>query len=456
MHLTALWGGWLIILLLSMVVMHRTTGLFRGVTIAGTFYLFYIVLIYLGSPIIYLRHPTPSANTYLFAVWAVLLLLPIGIAAANGVFRFRPHRALTEYLQRQVRDHLPGPSFSLLYTLVLVFGVAMSLFYLKSLPTIPFIALLGKAETALELVTLRQEATAFYQGSFYAFSVSFYVLLPFLSMVAFAKYLFSRSRRWLIIFLMTAAAASFMLVATLQKAPIVLFGIALLAVYGLASPRIDKRAIGLTFALLATVTIAFVYALNIGLGESPRERLTRVLYGVSNRVFLGQTEPLYYYFEYFPEHHDFVTGRTVGKIATLFNLDFFPDSRQVHSYVYPDKVVEGGSLNTAFIGEVYANFGIIGVVLWVPLVGFVLQVAQILLLRARRNPFNIALYAFIALAVARLAISNLLRVLSSWGIGWVLLLAVYFYVGYRFLEQAKRARSTQLGDWAGDAEAHGL
>lgn len=432
------------VFLVSLALMQKVAGILKHYfTVPAVFYLFYVVFIYAGSLPVYFAHPGDARDLYLLAVHAVLLLLPLGIALASFLLRFKVERELSAYMSAEPE---PGRRPFLAPFLILVVGaLTVSVLYLGRLAAVPVLQLIGMTAQLEALVRSREAATGLFGPGYYGYSLSFNVVLPFLTYLAWAQFRATRKRAYRTLFWLLVMATCFMLVSSLQKAPVAMFFLGLYTLAVVASGRFHLRhALGIAVLMLVVPTLIVLLLL----WQSPGDALERVSVSVEavlRRIFIGQTEPLYYYFEVFPDVHPFAHGRTIGLYARLAGVELFPAGQYVHSYRYPVRFLVLGSSNSAFIGDMYANFGCGGMLVSIVCVGVLLQTFQIGLVRSRKTPLNLALYAFLCIAFAKLSQVSLTVTLSSFGVLWALAIKAYFAVSADLLRGAVTPTRARLG-----------
>ena len=85
---------------------------------------------------------------------------------------------------------------------------------------------------------------------------------------------------------------------------------------------------------------------------------------VFSRTFTGQIQPAYHYLEFFPMHHDFLWGRSFPNPRGILPFEPYRLTVEIMNWRFPDLVKRGvvGSMPTTFWGELYANFGTLGVI----------------------------------------------------------------------------------------------
>jgi hypothetical protein len=131
---------------------------------------------------------------------------------------------------------------------------------------------------------------------------------------------------------------------------------------------------------------------------------------------------LYYYFEVFPDLVPYQYGATIGKLAWILGREPFNSANFVGLYARPHAMASINA-NAAFLGNMNADFGMVGCLIGGFLVGLIMQVAQIYVVRRGRSPMNMALYSFVLFGFTSLNSSALPVVLLSDGAILVFLLA---------------------------------
>ncbi|MBK6732985.1 MAG: hypothetical protein IPG61_02625 [bacterium] len=115
---------------------------------------------------------------------------------------------------------------------------------------------------------------------------------------------------------------------------------------------------------------------------------------ILNRLFYIPAYVLYYYFEVFPHQVGYLNGLTVDKLAAILGRETFDSANYVYRYIYPERI-DSGLANAAFIGNAWADFGFVGVLVSGVVLGFLMQVSQILFFRSQKTLYDLAAYAFL-------------------------------------------------------------
>jgi hypothetical protein len=150
-----------------------------------------------------------------------------------------------------------------------------------------------------------------------------------------------------------------------------------------------------------------------------------VFQAMSERLFYIPSEAVYYYFEVFPSHHEFLHGRSIDKFARLMGWLPFDSANYVGMYEDPTGL-ESVSDNAAFIADLNADFGMLGVLLGGILTGFIMQWFHIFAVRRKKTIITVALYAFLVYMFWFLNSTSLPIVLASNGVILICLISWWF------------------------------
>ena len=112
--------------------------------------------------------------------------------------------------------------------------------------------------------------------------------------------------------------------------------------------------------------IPFLISFFLHFGKS--NVLEVVINSLLYRIFIIPSEVLYQYFNIFPDLHEFLDGRSSQLFSWLHQDGTFPLSNYVAKIWWKDPFTSG-SCNANYIGNFYADFGILGVFISTYIVG---------------------------------------------------------------------------------------
>lgn len=432
------------IFLFSLFLMHRSVSIFKvkHLTIAGFFYIFYILRIYIPSFIVFSKFPGDYRNIYMFAVQSVLITFPTGLLLVNWLARFRTIE-IKKYFQKsiEVKNNLP---FKVVFWLFLLFGVGLILIYLFQIKTPALFHLLKHPGDSMTTLLLRKKNLELLSGRIFRY---FYVwlrglVLPFLTMISLGLSLVSKSKGdkkfWRASFVLSLLLAIFYASLTTAKAPVTeIFLMLLIFLYLFKAGRIPKKIL-IGFILLMTIFPTFVIVMMAPQYGFGAERLWGVEKAILERIFYTPSFVLYPYFEIFPDKVDFLYGKGISLIS-LFGQEYFNVSNFVYKYMYEAGItkgtyVESGLANAAFIGDLWANFGIIGVLFGSVLTGMIIQFIQVFLLRRKKTILSLATYAFLVYAFFNLTATSITTTLLTGGVIIVFIIVFLMKILEQFLK----------------------
>ena len=198
-----------------------------------------------------------------------------------------------------------------------------------------------------------------FKGSHHWYRLFFYDLSWLSSLALFAGALQFNSRRVWMLFGLSFFFVSFCLLMTAQKAPMIFYLGTLFLLYSLLKNNgvISIRSLVLLF-VMSVIILVPMYFYFMG-----RSDLLSALNSIVSRGFTGQLSGAYNYQWIFPQQVDYLSGRSFPNPKGLLPFEHFPLSKEVMAMMHPQLMERGivGSQPTIYWGEVYANFGWIGV-----------------------------------------------------------------------------------------------
>lgn len=256
----------------------------------------------------------------------------------------------------------------------------------------PFIALFSSGISTFEFAQLRISAGREFNGNVYIRNLLSLLLAPFVSYIAFAySLLYPKNRRIKFWFFITFFIAVLAVTSDGQKMPILNYLLALFFIRGFVRggfSLIRIISIGVVIAILLSVLYYLTSGhLDVGLTQGPIGRITMTaMAGV----------PLH--FMVFPSMHPFLQGASFpGWLANFFfGVEHARSARVIMEVINPTAVQSGtaGVINTLFIGEAWANFGWIGLIVAPFVVGVVIQTIYNSLLTLPKTPVFVAAMGF--------------------------------------------------------------
>ena len=241
----------------------------------------------------------------------------------------------------------------------------------------------------------------------------------------YANYLSVKTNTTYKIFtLITFLFTVFVMIMGTEKAPLANLLISIMIINFLVKSQnkiVNSRVIligSLTFASLVWFYMAFM----------GHETVISSIGGIFSRAFTGQIMPAYLYLEYIPEVQDFLVGRSLPNPRNIFPFDHVELSKDVMAWFNPGQFKSNniGSMPTIFWGEMYANFGLIGIIIPPFFVGIVLYIFDLIILKLKKTPVTISLLVWMMFHFKELGETQLSNyLLDLYFIGIILIFIVF-------------------------------
>lgn len=440
-------GEWLIpaaavlVLPFSLWLMHEAVGLFnlQRITVAGAWYYTYLIMLYGPSFQVYLdQDDGPARELFLFSVASALITVPLGLLLANRLLGFGKDE-IDRYFRAPLEDRNPGNALFAVLLITVLLTSSVALLYFLQIETIPLLYLFENPGDASTLTELREEsfklldprwASASSTPLFYAFLFLRTLVNPYLMVVLLGYWLSSRSTRWALLFVAGAGVSLFYAGASLARAPVAaLFLRMLFFVYLFVGGRLSMKLI-----VPGLVAILFFPVMVTELAYGQELNLIDAIYRVWLRLTYTDAWGLYKYFEAFPASHDFLYGHTLIKpVLQFLALPYFYIENYVYLYSFPGTNIATGHMNAAFQSNLWADFGIVGVLVGGVAIGVILQGIFIHVVRQPKTVLYLAVYSFLVYAFYVLNFGSITSILIVNGALPVLFLPAAFKLAQRVL-----------------------
>lgn len=430
----------LIILIFSAFLMHCSINVFnfKQLTIPGFFYVTYLFMIFFPSIFIFSEKTDFHRYSYLLSTESVLITIPLGIIYANIILKFKP-KEIKMFYSKPVEDLKPSFHFRIIFIALFLLSLLIMLFYMYEIQTIPLFYMLSHPGEYYYLAQLREESFKLLGGPvIYLYAWLRNLLYPFLILLSLGNYLTTKKRIWGLFFLFSFLFGVLYASFSIAKSPVAaIFLILFVFIYIFKAGNLSMRSVLFFILLIFVFPIFVMYMVSVGLGWS----LTDIIEGIWRRLFLVPADVLYYYFEIFPDQVDYLYGSSIGKLSLITGQDFFDTANYVFRYMYPSGI-ESGSANAAFIGNMYADFGLVGVLVGSFLVGLIMQSIQIFLLREKKTILTLVVYAILIYSFWMLNSIPFPVLLLTNGVILVLILPSVIKIAEDFLKRSTRQRSS--------------
>ncbi len=362
----------------------------------------------------------------------LMILFPLIQLLVNRVLIFNSEIELNHYLQLPVRISRDKNKFffTLIFFLFSMISILSVAYTLINTGTIPLFELL-KGNTS-DLAFLRIEASRNFNGNVYIRNIFAIALTPILSIIAYLYATTTKQLLWKTIFYMLLVASILISTYDLAKSPIFFYVLMLILARFYSNKLIlnVKKIVG--FGIIGSILLISMYVAIQGVtGISSYLDYSS---GPIGRIILAQISPFFLHLDVFSYSIDSLGVQSLPSfIINLFDIEQIRSARVLMENVFPEKIEQGtgGVLNTIFLGEAFASFGYLGILLAIIYVAFVVQILYIAFLRLPKTPVTISLFIYFTITIPRTLVGGV----SDFLFNPIWICITFLLAGFIFLEQ---------------------
>ena len=234
-----------------------------------------------------------------------------------------------------------------------------------------------------------------FAGSQYIRNIFALCMVPNLSYLAYAYMRVTKQVKWRILFFALFVLSIICKTYDFEKAPVILYVFYFYLIEVLLG-RIKSIKLFLAMAVGAVVFIIFIYIVVFGYSGN----LISISTGPLARIIMTQIATCFLHVEAFPRMVGFLKGSSFPTaLAWMFGSnESWIRSGRIVMELFGTPTASGevtGAMNSLFVAEAYANFGMGGVVFAPILIAFFITVVPNIILMIRKDPINISLYVII-------------------------------------------------------------
>ncbi len=372
----------------------------------------------------------------------LMILFPLTQLVVGRILGFNAELEFNKYLQEPVRTSVDKNKriFRLAFGALSAISVLAVAYTLLKTANVPLLELL-KGNTS-ELAKLRIDASRGFSGiDVYIRNIFGIALTPVLSIVAFVYMTKSRALYWKVVFFTLFISSILISTYDLAKSPI-FFYLIMLLLAGVYTQKLKlnwKRISGYIIAGSALLIVMYV-AIQ---GVTELESFLAYNSGPIGRILLAQISPFFLHLDTFSHSLSPLEAKGLPSfIAGIFDIEQVRSARMVMENVFPENIDKGtgGVLNTIFLGEAFASYGYLGVIVAIIYIAAVIQVLYIIFLRLPKTPVVIALFVYFTINIPRTLVGgvadfffNPIWIIMTVVLGGLFILEQYFHVIWRFL-----------------------
>ena len=329
-------------------------------------------------------------RTFYVVVYTLLVFFATVIITNKFCTRKSQKRSFEEFITKPVLYHkdMTGAQAGTLFLMVIGF-LAMA-YTFAILGYIPITRMFTSSSYAIAV--MRQRANRNFTGNVYIKNIMMKELIPFISYYAYIWYRATSSRTWRSIWIILFVLSILVVTHDFSKSPSVKYLISYYLInISLGTVNDNKQFIKL--GIISTVIILFFYLVMLNVDFVGIDWLYG---GPVGRILFSQISPMGAHLATFPDQHPFLYGASFNKWLSFIipTANDVRSARVVMETFNPEGVAEGtaGVMNTIFVGEAYANFGMFGIVIAPILFGVIIASVSNILLKVRKRPETVLLY----------------------------------------------------------------
>jgi len=398
------------IYLLSLCIIFSTQGGIKILTPVWLFFFFYSMVLFVGSLIQYWQdQDSDYLNLKLMLiVTGGILFFSLGVLGINILARFRSRLDLRDFLNRPWIDPLKGQLSYLALWIIILFSSSLIVVYF-------LLYGISMMEENVELhrnVVIREAGFLFH---------GFSVLFPIGLIIVCLKAQLYKHRWWRVVLI--AVCAMGIMVAFLTSFRSIIFMLTLyflLAMQWKSSPLKWKNIYAWGFILLLLFLFItgkrFYGAEGIHLFSgvlSLKDLVSGAALALMDRILMDNPISLANIINSIPQWIEYFYGRhilmDIKAIAPGPDLSF---AGFLNSLLYQDPDMIGTTIT--IVGELYANFGITGVILGMFLSGVTMQALYINFIRGKKRILRVAFFVYLSVSMAWVVTHGWGGILPSW------------------------------------------
>lgn len=338
------------------------------------------------------------AQMFIFSSWT-LLAMSFGMILARGILANHfVDASMSGYRSLSSNEYIVLFVISFICMLVL-------LIYLTRVPEIALLTTLR--EGVVEGSLARSRMGNDFEGRYHWYQMFMRTGLFLAVFAMFADRLLggNASRLRSLVFFGVLLAAIFSAIMSIEKGPVVNLVLGMFVVWVIV--RFGGRYPAMAVLLAATVVcgvLIIAYLFLMGTDD-----VAIAAKAILSRAFTGQITPAYWYLDYFTNHQGFLLGRSFPNPGGILPFDNYPLSVEIMNCYNSEitKMELVGSAPTVYWGEMFANFGVVGVIVPPFFVGMGLYMINYILNKLENTPLKVALMVSLAFHYQRLCSTGL-------------------------------------------------
>lgn len=400
-------------------------------SIPMVFFWSYLILSYAGFPFMVFEFVSSAAwinvtnSSIIILTWfysaVSLILVAVGIVIAKYILK------IDISTKKSINKNM---DVSIVAVIILCFisGIAL-LIYIQNVPSIALFEYLqygNEADIALSRSNATNALTGAWRYQFFTTHIT-----PFLSYATLAALVMTSRKKYLFVFIIAFILSSFATVMNFTRSAFPIYFSSVLFVYMLSKNTLISFRVITAGLFVVMPFLLYIFAIIAKTDIVSTVRL------VVERLLAGTPEAAYFYVIIFPNDLDYLYGLSLPNPGGILPFEHFRLSVFVSQYIWNFATVYGGGVRENVVGsapamfwtEMYANFGLSGIIISSLIFGGVLWTIHAYVSRLPTHPIVYALITYIAFYIRPVSTSFLSNIMVPVEPAVVCILA---YVLYKF------------------------
>ncbi len=426
-----------VVFCLSTFLFYKAAGTLKltKLNMISTIYYFMLLFNMIGGSLIYLgfrnHYLIQKINTpgviertyYILAYCAVTFPLALCIVKKIISMVKRP-RKISDFVQEGVRYNAKTYNIQIIVMALIIICTLSTMYVFLHLGYIPVVSMLKGGN----LNALRQSGNRNFSGNQYVKNLIMATLTPFVSYFTFIYYKITKSKTWKMLFYYMVILSVVVLTYDFSKSPIITYLMGLYLIEVMLGNVTNEEKIR-KLVLTTIILILFFYLVMMRVEKSS---LLSIYSGPMGRIFFTQIATLFLHVDAFPMKSPFLNGASFnGWMSFLIPNAANIRSGRVVMSIYNAQGVEtntAGVMNTLFVGEAYANYGIIGVIIAPIVFGIVIGFFAYMLPALKKRPTSILLYVQLTLQFTLIIEGGFVDIFYSASTIFLVLVTIMLYL----------------------------
>lgn len=422
----------------------KASGTLKPTKLNMISYIFYLFILqsYIGASLTFLgmkkhylilkilNESTINKTYYMVAYTAIVF--PLAMYLVSRLVKVDIGILYDNYLSDEIQV---GNKYEDILILIICFICILSVVYtFMIIGYVPLIDMLFHSDSK-RFLTDRIILANKFSGNAYIKNILAMTFTPIMSYVTYVYAKVTKDKKWIIMFLIMLACSVLMKTYDYSKSPLAFYIVGFIFLNIIINKVIDRKKL-IMFLLAGVVVIVAMY---IKMGYYFNTGI-HIYNGPLGRVFFTQVATLFLHVDVFPKYLPFLNGRSFyPSILKLLRIagPHVRSGKVVMAFYNPEGVFNGvaGVMNSLFIGEAYANFGIKGALLAPIYVGILLEAIYIIFLKIKKSPVNIGIFCGLALYLGNATQGGFFDFIYSSSILSIILLLLLIYASNYILSK---------------------